>query len=60
MPADYIYSTRKGDEVYHVFIACSEAVKIKKKHTKYGLPPASEQRRLCEVCESEMRGILSL
>ena len=58
MPADYIYSTRKGDAVYHVFFGCSEAVKIKKKHMQFGLPPSDDQRRLCDVCESEMRGIL--
>lgn len=58
MPADYIYSAREGDRVYHVFFMCSEARKIEEKHKKYGLPPAAERRRLCDVCEAEMRRLL--
>ena len=60
MPADLIYSSRKGDDVYHAFYACSEVEHIKKKHKQYGQPPAYEQRRLCEVCEAEMRRLLNL
>lgn len=58
MAADYIYSSRKGDDVYHVFFMCSEVDNIKKKHKKYGKPPAA--RRLCDICEREMRGLLGL
>jgi hypothetical protein len=58
VPADYIYSSRKGDDVYHVFVLCPKVDLIKKKHKQYGKPP--ENRRLCEICEQEMRDLLAL
>jgi hypothetical protein len=60
MPPDYVYSTRKGDDVYHVFWLCSEVSDIKKKHRQDIKPPAAENRRLCEVCADEMRRLLAI
>jgi len=39
--------------VYHALYRCSEAVKIKSKHKKFGVPPTSENRNPCEVCLQE-------
>lgn len=55
---DFNYTSRfdkyPGERnVYHALLHCPEAEKIKAKHTRYGLPPASENRRPCEVCVSE-------
>jgi hypothetical protein len=46
---DFKYST-KTTQVYHVILSCPDARDIKKKHAKYGEPPASENRRPCEEC----------
>lgn len=58
MGADYVWSTKKGEDVFHVFLLCHDALNIKKKHRTVGAsaPPG---RRLCEACEAEMRSLLS-
>lgn len=56
MPVDYIYSSRKADDVYHVFFLCHDARDIKEKHKQYGPPPYG--RRLCDACRDDMRALL--
>lgn len=61
---DFNYTSRfdkyPGERnVYHVLLRCPEAEKIKRKHQVFGRPPASEQRRACEVCVEETRAWLA-
>jgi hypothetical protein len=51
MPMDFNYTIEpETPSVYHVLLSCPEAMKIKKEHRKHNKPPASENRRSCQVC----------
>jgi hypothetical protein len=63
MPMDFNYTNRfdkypDDRNVYHALTRCRAAEDIKVKHREFGLPPASEQRQPCEICQAEVRAWL--
>jgi len=60
MPMDYVYSTEpNASNVFHVFMMCSDAQDIKKKHREYNAPAVSENRGLCQECHREIDALLA-
>jgi len=63
MPMDFNYTNRfkkypNEKNRYHALTHCPEAEKIKLKHHEFGLPPATENRTVCELCVAEMNAWL--